>query len=324
MSGLELVTERRSGPVLVEHNFGPVLAEGQTLTHEYVLQNPLDVPLNLGRPELSTPCCTTVAAAPVVIAAHGSARMSVSFRPGLQSGSKRVGCVIPTDSSQLPAFDLRVNATLFGAVEIRAGEGSQSSLATGRPGIKKFTVISRSTASSGRGIPDQLATSGAITARFVGPTASRTNADAIREVSRDLEVTLAALPHAGTQRGEVRLVWPDGQDWVIPVAWEVRPLVEVSPRGLILQPDAGSEELTVVVRASDQPIQILSVQGAKLASPLGSEAVKPQRTQTVHLLFDSRHAAPGATDIIIRTDHPTQPEVTVSVLVSPGPHKERP
>ena len=190
--------------------------------------------------------------------------------------------------------------------------------------MKRLTVISRSAGQLGRPAPDRIASSGPITAQFIGSTASETNTDGIDEFRRDIEVNLVAGDGTGLHRGEVRLFWPDGQDLAIPVAWEVIPPVQVSPSGLVLRSRGAGDEYQVVVRATDRPVRIVGVTGALLAAQPGPFDSTPRSSQIVRFALDPTLAAEGATDIVIRTDHPMQPEVVVSVLSPPVTSAEQP
>ena len=139
-------------PIVSEYDFGPILSSGQVLSHEFLLRNPTNRPIRLANPELLTPCCSAVEFAPDLIPPHGSVPLRIVFKPGYQSGLKRVGFIIPTDSSTIPRFDLRVSATLFGEVEIQLIEGLKAPLVSGQNG----TMLIGSQAAQSERLDDRL------------------------------------------------------------------------------------------------------------------------------------------------------------------------
>lgn len=133
---------------------------------------------------------------------------------------------------------------------------------------------------------------------------------------------LLALKRVGMRQGELRLIWPDGRDWVHPFVWEVRPLVHAAPSALVLRADAASQEYRVFIKSEDRPIRVIGVDGSALASPVGPLDDDPKTTQSLRLTLDSTRLKASASDIVIKIDHPEQPEVVLSVLCMPKKVKE--
>jgi hypothetical protein len=138
----------------------------------------------------------------------------------------------------------------------------------------------------------------------------------VRErAARIVEVNLAPSGEIGRRVEEVVLVWADGAERRVPLRWEVEAVVRVEPSGLTIPAGEGLVARTVLVTA-DRPVRILDVSGP-LVEP--DDSARPAAA-VHHLELRLRPGSPGAgaTDVTIRTDHPDQPEVRLSVLVLRG------
>ncbi len=297
-----------------EHDLGPVLASGQTIHHEFTLRNKSDRPLALLKGSSMTPCCSAVGPLPKSVPPRGEVQIPVVFKPGYQAGLKRVVFTVETDA-QPYAFSMR--SRLFSAYEVKADEGSASSLPIGRAGTQKYTVTCRRKGSEGLGAPTRVDVAAPLQATFAAPVETKEN-DGLLVTTRRVEVSLPASKSPGAQRGELTFTWPDGRAETLMLGWDVTPLLRANPSGFVLKPLPDRVEQSIIVASDDWPIRILKVEGLLLAESF--EPIQVARThQTLRLTFDPALAkTTGASDIVITTDHPEQPTVVVTVLVVPG------
>ena len=207
-----------------EFDFGPVLARGQTLRHEFTLTNPTDRPVRLSRIEVGTPCCSAVdGPMPAEVPPRGEARIPIVFRPGYQGGPKRIEFAVATDSPRSPVVRLSARAVLRPEVEVKFVDGDDASILAGEPGERRFRVVCRRVADEGRTAPDRIGSAGPISARFVGDVAETKLADGLVETRREVAVTMLPSGDPGPRRGEFRLGWDGGGEHPHTVAWRVEP-----------------------------------------------------------------------------------------------------
>jgi hypothetical protein len=301
-----------------EHDFGPVLARGQELHHEFLLRNPTDRPIRLLDARANTPCCSAVGQRPEVIPPGGTAALPVVFRPGTQTTRKRVTFAVQTDNPARPWWSLAVSASMTAEIEVRPVAGQDASLPIGAPGHQRFQVICRRVGDEGRDVPEAVEVAPPLVAAL-GPTRLDRLSPLLTEATRDLVVTLPASREPGPRRVEVRLKWADGLSRDMVVTWKVTPLIDASPSELILREGAGPASRIVLLRAADRPFRILEVTGPSLAGPPGPLPTGPERLHALRLDLDPARAGAGAmaTDVRIVTDHPDQPALILGVLVVP-------
>jgi hypothetical protein len=111
--------------------------------------------------------------------------------------------------------------------------------------------------------------------------------------------------------------WPDGAKRALAVAYEVRPILRATPSAFLLKEGSSVSDVEVLVESDDQPIRILEVRGRGIS---GKPALPEQSSgkQRVKLELDPALIAPERTaEIDVVTDHPLQPILHLSALVSP-------
>lgn len=300
------------------HNFGSVLARGQTLHHEFTLTNPTDHPLHILGAEALTPCCSALGPVPEVVAAHGQAKLPVVFRPGYQSGRKWVQFLVRTDDPAEPIRNFALAASLISEIEPRVLAGSATTLPLGQSGRQTIRVICHRVGDEGRGAPVTVTATAPVTARFQGPPTVRIFPDGLVETTRDIEVALPPGKTTGSRQSEILIRWSDGLTLPDGIFWQVRPCIEAVPSGLVLKASEGRVDRMILLACQDRPFRVLAIRGPALADvPTPPAESRRSHGIRVSLKADGDSEA-GASDLVMTTDHPDQPIVRVSVLVLPA------
>src|SRR5690606_24171493 len=84
------------------HDLGIVLSRGQTIEYDFPPPNPTARAVRVLGAQALKPCCSEGVAVSGSIPARGEGRLSVRFKPGVQSGRKAVGFVVRTDRAEAP------------------------------------------------------------------------------------------------------------------------------------------------------------------------------------------------------------------------------
>ena len=246
-----------------EFDFGPVLARGQVLTHEFALTNESGRAVRLLGSQAMTPCCSAIGPLPEIIPPGAAVKVPVSFKPGHESRRKRVEFAVRTDSPDVPTLVLAVMATATAEIEIRPDKTSNATLPLGRSGHQRLTILCRRIGQEGRGSPDGLDATPPLTAAFVGPTEGRSVPGHWVESTRDIEVVLPASSREGMRSGTVTLSWKGNPPIEFPIEWRVTPRIRATPTSIILRSKsaASRETHTVILRSDDAPFRITGVSG---------------------------------------------------------------
>jgi hypothetical protein len=307
-------------PVLLaqHHDLGMILAQGQTVRHDFTLDNSTDRTIRLVRGTSLTPCCSTIGPLPKAVPPRGQVKIPVTFLPGYQSGLKGARFAVDTDDTSNPQRTLALTALLLSAWEIETSENSSTSLPLGHSGKQLFRLTARGLKAQGRGLPDEISAAPPLLAAFNGVASTTTAADGLVEATRHIVVTLPSSNEPGIRRGEVAFRWSAGRIETLPISWEVRPGLRVTPTGLVLRRSQEPVEQTVLVQSDGHPFRIIAVTSQLLADR-ANLAVQPGVRHRVSIMVDASKNVPNnPSDIVILTDHPFQPAVSVSVLVLPG------
>jgi hypothetical protein len=301
-----------------EFDFGTVLAQGQTLRHEFTLTNPTARPIHLLKAIAYTPCCSAIEEPPQSIDAGGEAKIKISLKPGLQSGNKRVLFEVVTDSEDRPIRKFAVSANILPVYEITLLEGSDNRLRLGQGGKQIFRVLCRRREGEGRTLPGRIEVAAPLQAAFKGAASEKPDIEGWVESTRDVEVVLPPSSKAGAKRSEMFLQWPDGYSQPYPVSWVVSPCITVNPPGFVLHAFDAREPKLVTLTSDDRTFRVTKIVGARLLDEAASKsaAAKNHRLQ---LRFDPATTdRQGASNVEFLTDHPHQPVVTLSVLTLQG------
>ena len=297
-------------------DLGIVLTRGQTIRHEFVLRNPTAKPVRVLGAQALMPCCSRIVTVPATIPARGEARLAVDFQPEFQSGRKQVGFRVGTDREDEPVLGFVLRAALVPEVQVRTVEGGGLSLLMGKSGKQVLRVVARRYKEEGLSARETIADAGTVKATFVGGPTEMVRPDGVVESWRDVAVEILPDREAGSRTEALVFGWADGRAWDHRLHWTVTPHLRAIPDGLIVGLDDAVK--AVAIRSETAPFRILGIEGGGVASVgEGSNADRPSRSHLIRLDFHGDRPRPtGPFDVTIRTDHPEQPEVTVSVLMS--------
>jgi Protein of unknown function (DUF1573) len=258
-------------------DFGPILAHGQTLRHEFTLTNPSNKPVRLLASRSYTPCCSAVESLPELIPPRGDAKVAVLFKPGHQSGLKVVRFAVETDSSEQPARMLIVRARLFSEWEMVPTEDLTASLPIGKTGTQTWRVFCRRKGAQGLRLPESVKVAGPLKASFVGPASVQEQPDGFDEATRVVEVALPAIAELGPRAAELAFLWPDGLEKTHLIRWEIAPRVRMAPLSIVVESSEHPIEKVVTVTSDDGPFRII-----KVAGPYFRRMLKRRRLRRVH------------------------------------------
>jgi hypothetical protein len=300
------------------HDFGKIFSEDQSLRHEFTIRNPSDRAVRLIGAVAVTPCCSMIGPLPDSIPSKGQANVPTVFKPGFQSGARGVAFLIETDSPDQRQIQLALRAELVSAWETESLEGSTASVPLGQPGTLTFRVKARRKGSTGRVLPDKVSAMPPVQAGFAGQAASRTGSDGSVEATRDVWCRLPATNQPGQKRGELTFVWLGGRTETVPLGWQVRPRLRLTPSGLVLRRSNQPIWQTIAIESDGPPFQVVSVASPLLAGPVELPNGRATRHSVRIELNLSETALDCATNVIITTDQPDQSSINLSLLVVPG------
>jgi len=271
-----------------------------------------------------TPCCSSVESfVPGLIGPGRSSSLGVVFKPGHQTGNKRVEFLVESDDETVPASRFALMAALVGDYEVKWVAGSAASLDANRPGEQRYSVRCRLGTDAGRGSPTEVLGTTALNAEFVGATVERHLSDEIRESTREVRVVLPSSPEPGVHRGELSFRWPDGHTATEPIQWTVVAPLTAAPSGWVIDSPRGEPiQRSVVIRSSNRPFRVLGASGPLAAGSFTASAVEAKSHRLELVLDAGLLPESGAVDIRIATDHPDQPDISLSVLALPATSKE--
>jgi hypothetical protein len=318
-SGSSLVAVR-AGPVAPEHDFGTLLSHEQLLHYSFQLANPTDRAIRIVGTQALTPCCSSIGPLGMDrIPAHSTIEVPVALRVGRSAGPMRAEFMIRAEDeiSEQAIWRLALRAEFVSEFEV-VTEGD-TALSVGRAGRQLLTLIYCRQGEVGMDAPQRVTATAPLTARLLD-TLSPMFDESSRFEKRvqKVEVDLPASPNAGSYRGELCLRWDSGRAELVPIVWNVRPVLRLAPPGATVSRKAGTVQKRVVLTGIDRPIRILAVEGPLLAKPCAPSS-EASKTHAIDLVIDpARELASVASDLVIRTDHPDQPNIFWSVLVVSG------
>ena len=254
---------------------------------------------------------------PGSIPAGGSAEILTTFRPGFQSGRKRVEFAILTDREDDPVVTYSLTASLASEIEVVSADPNGADLAVGKSGTQKFTVICRRLGDQGRGAPSLLKIRTPASARFGGPASTVDRADGVSETTRTVEVTLPPSAEPGVHRAELFLFWDNPKrEHRRPIEWSVSAALRATPPVLVFKLDP-SEPMTrdVVVESTGSEFRVLGVEGKALGEGL---QLPTNRAKSHRLSVPMMRSKVIISDLRIKTDHPDQPDLKVGVYIPPA------
>jgi hypothetical protein len=297
------------------HDFGPILARGQTLRHEFSLRNPGDTPLRILGAEALTPCCSAVDKdkLPEAVPPGGEAKVPVVFRPGHQSGRKQVQFAVKTDDESNPVRLFSLRASLLSQLEVELLPRSDTTLLLGQSGKQRLRVTCRRIGDGGLAAPESVKASPGLSASFTGDVQEQAHPDGLIETTRELEVSLPLANETGWKAADVILRWPSRMERGQRVSWQVKPCIEAFPAGIVLKESNEAHEQTIRLISNDRPFRVLEVDGAKIL-----EEKSPGSTALVHELLieidGAKYPDNRAKNLLFHTDHSQQPSVQLPLL----------
>jgi hypothetical protein len=295
------------------HDFGTVLAHGQTLHHEFTLKNDSDRPLKILEMRPFMPCCSGMDTQADRVSPGATIRLPVFFKPGTQGGRRLVRFLLRTDSSDRPDRTFALLASVVPEVEIAVLDRSLTTLLLGQSGKLKLRVTCRQSGEYGRAAPVRVRDSDTLHPHILDSGQDLSRNGILMETKRTIEVEIASSSSVGHKQESLVIEWENGREMEFPVTWRVIPCVETMPSALILNSTESMAERQILVSCADRPIRILSVEGSSLAEHARFPEVAADKV-VVRLRLASRNAsATGTSDILIRTDHPDQPTAIVTV-----------
>jgi len=299
------------------HDLGPILTHGQTLHHEFAIDNPTGEAIRILRVSALTPCCSAVEDHPRTIAPHGKVEIPVVFRPGLQTGKKSVAFAVETDGALgRGVATLRLTASLFSEWEVIPSAANPKSFPLGKGGTLGFDAICRRSARVGLPPPDSIELAGPATLVSFDPAIEESQADGFIVARRHLEVRVPADSPVGMNHGSARYLWAGGESRESILPWEVKPRLQASPSAVVLKRGEPPVESRFLIASDDRPFRVVEVTGPLLEGP-PAVSTTANRTQTLGLRIATARAGRDdeTGEIIVRTDHPDQPTVTLRVLI---------
>ena len=196
-----------------EHDFGPVLARGQTLRHEFVFTNRTDGPVRLSEAVALTPCCSAIGPLSKDAISPGGQHQIPVVLKAVANGSerKRVGFVILTDSKECPKLVYVLRTTFYPELEIRAVGEPTKELAIGRRGRDLLQITCRRVAGDGGTLPSCVEAEPPVIAAFLGEPHNQVDTEGASSASRDVEIVLPPLNKPGPRQANIVFRWPDGR-----------------------------------------------------------------------------------------------------------------
>jgi hypothetical protein len=296
------------------HDFGVLLAHGQTLTHNFTLRNPRKLPIRLVRGKPFTPCCSAIGPLPKLVPANGSAEVQVTLRPGLQSGAKQAEFEIQTDDEDGLSYKLAVTAYFVPAWQVDRQDGSDWSLLPGQSGKKVFRLTVRSNGTDGYKLPSLVSCAKPIEVSYRGAATELTDPGGLTVATRDIIVSLPAEDRTGTRTAEIIFNWPDGHNERQAIAWEIRPRLKISPSALILQPSSEPVEKSFTVQSESTLFRVTNVRCSVMISE--THSAQREHKHVVRVKLDLSKTLPQrAVSIAISTDLPDREGATATIMV---------
>ncbi len=326
--------ETRSSPRALEtHDFGTVLAQGQNLTHSFILKNPSASPRRILGAMALTPCCSSIGPLPQSIPPGGQVSVPTILKASPQSGYKRVEFVVGIDEPGLESHRFSLSADFLSAFEIEPLNPDHRPLRIGQEGSRRFLIISRRNREAGLGTPSAVEASPPLSVLFKTPPTETDLGDGFLETRTEVEVHLPASDREGPRSGEFRVQWTSGESREYALSWQVTPWIRATPTSIVLDESHGRSAVSITLATDDIPFKLLDISGPRLLghSELPDES---RRMHKVRLDLDPseavskrglapRGACPrletAATNAIqIMTDRPEQPVVRLGVIVIPA------
>ena len=306
-------------PIFLNHDFGVILGGKSVLTHKFRLLNRISEPLRLLNPTSYLPCCSSIGSLPDEIPPHGEVEVSVVFKIHSQQGRGRVNFSIDTDSKIQTGWYLSLGAELLPEWVIEDSGGDSLTFPIGQVGSREFRVVTRRRSSEGLPPPSTVSATPPLSARFTSVAVDSLIKGDVIESTRNVHVFIPAATEPGTQYGNVTFGWDSSETKRSRrMNWRITPALEAFPSGFALGPLAGASTQVVVIRSTKYPFRILAVDNPLEGSaPEYDRDAKTAHLLKIHCVYPRLSVPNRLVKIRIRTDHPIQKELTMTVMVLP-------
>ena len=168
-------------------------------------------------------------------------------------------------------------------------------------------------------LPTAFETTAPLEILAVVPGSTSDNESGMTQSSCEVQVMIPKTQKTGFHRASLLCRWPDGKVVKQPFAWEVIPHLEASPAGLVLGSREGPTKVSVRVASDGRPFRVRAVTGRLISGTV----ILPRESalaHTLNLTIDPSRSTGKSSerDLLVVTDHPEQPTLTVSVLLLPN------
>jgi len=298
-------------------DYGPCLAAGQTIRHEFPLVNLTDRDIPILGAMAFTPCCSTIGPTPRVVPAGKTVMIPVTLHVGSSTGRKRVEFALATGDKARKQHGMSLTIDLLGESEVLRDGDANPSIPINRPQRWNLVLVSRGDGTSGLGPVTSIKARAPLVATIAGKPVRTDLGSGLVEYRQAAVIDIPPCRSVGPQSSEIELVRDGGRELPHVLSWRVTGQVDATPSGFSLARSSGPVVKSILVRAKDRPFRIMSVKGdLVIPSPLPNDVADSHRID-LHL-DTARLTANRASDVRIMLDHPDQPVITISILLLPA------
>lgn len=308
-------------PKVIQYDFGLLLAGSETkLVHTYKLTNISFKGVRILGVENRKPCCGEVATVEPQTLEHGQAlEVPVTLKLGVGSGEVLRHAVLQVDGND-NSISLITRATSQSRIAMIAVQPEIDLLNLGETRSVEYFVYSYGTQS----IPclnlDDMEIRSELPTKWVDKVERLgTSGRHIFEHRRRLAVTLPAASEPG--RRSYMLFIQDHAGLIVgrqQIVWTVLNQLETTPTGLIFAANSaiGDHKQVVLRSRDDEPFKILGTESSLTNISIETDQLQKttHRIKVANFNDTSLNAKIG--ELKIRTNHPKQPNVTISVYVT--------
>jgi hypothetical protein len=300
------------------YDFGVVMANGQDLRHDFKVVNAGKRDIHILNETVAMPCCTSFGLHPNVIPQGGTVSIPTILKAGQRTDYRRVRFALDTDDPRYPKRAFWLMAKLITPCEIEQLSDDGTRLLLGQPAQQKYRIKCRQFNSEGLGLPDHIETSPPLSASFSDDPVTRREGDGITETLRELRINIPPATELGRAQGTIIFRWGNGHEEKQVIEWEVQPHIRASPTGTVLHTSSAPQLLKLVITSIDSPFRIMGISCPLLPSELRVSTDSKHSHRLEVPLITARLGQPATADLEIKTDHPLQPKVTISILIIPS------
>lgn len=312
-----------NGSKPITHDFGAQLSDGRELRHTFRVRNTSNSQLHIIESKAHTPCCSTIGPLPTAVLAQRVVEIPTTLIPRSQLGRRHVEFTVRTDSEEHPLWRFELVANHLPDVELHPVDPSGRDFVLLKDGGRWiWRVTTRRKAAHSLARPSSINISKPLSASFISDPNSQLIVGNLREITRDIEIS---VPRSGFghHRADLVVLMEDDTSTSAVVSWEEPKPVRANPSGIVLFPEKGKVDYTLLIESADVPFRICEIKNPLSKAQLPALQGESLRLHSVKLQMDPSRISKDkrSTSIHIKTDHPHQPDVIVSVLILPGEEK---